>query len=254
MSSAAPGRLGGRTVLVTRPAPLGEGLCRLIESQGGRAVYVPVLRIAAVADCSGVEELLGRTWDLLIFVSRHAVEYARPWLTKETLGSARWVAAIGRATGEALARLGRQPDLIPPGMDSESLLAQPELSNVAGWQVLIVHGEGGRTLLAEVLTTRGATVYYAEVYRRLPPSPDEAASLQRALDGIDLVTVTSGEILENLLGMVPEPARPVLLAKPVVVPSERVGLLARQSGFQRVQVASGAHDEAVLGAVLQLLP
>src|SRR6185295_12379471 len=88
------------------------------------------------------------------------------------------------------------------GADSEALLAAPELADVTGKRVLIVRGEGGRALLGNMLAARGATVNYAECYRRVRPVADAApliADWQRGL--IHAVTVSSAEGLDNLLAM-----------------------------------------------------
>ena len=173
--------LGGRGVLVTRPADQAEPLCRLIEAANGRPIPFPTIEIIPARDPRAAQDLLAQPWDLMVFISRNAVEHAvrltpaaAPW------GKARLLAAVGRATAIALGDAGRPPDLVPgERYDSETLLALPELARPLGWRVLIVRGEGGRATLADTLAARGAEVTYAEVYRRSRPEVDAGPLIAR---------------------------------------------------------------------------
>jgi len=250
----APCDLGGLGVLVTRPAGQAEGLCRLIEDAGGRAIPFPTIAIAPVADPEPARQRLAQDWELVIFVSRNAVEQALPLCPGGRLPGTRRLAAVGAATAKALAEAGGAPDLVPAGrFDSESLLADPALAEVSGWRVLIVRGAGGRTLLADTLRARGAEVAYAEVYRRALPAADVAGLLARWDDEVQIVTATSGEVLDNLLALVGEGGRAVLLATPLVVVSERTAAAARGLGFQHVEVAERADDESLRAALCRVI-
>ncbi|OQX47792.1 MAG: hypothetical protein B0D87_08660 [Candidatus Sedimenticola endophacoides] len=66
---------------------------------------------------------------------------------------------------------------------------------------------------------------------------------------IDLVTVTSAEILDNLRRMLGPAGRDTLLATPLVVVSTRMRAHARSLGFQQVILADGADDPALLRAL-----
>jgi uroporphyrinogen-III synthase len=58
---AAPCDLGGRGVLVTRPAAQADGLCRLIEAAKGRAIRLPTIEIAPAADPREAAALLAQS-------------------------------------------------------------------------------------------------------------------------------------------------------------------------------------------------
>ena len=241
--------LGGRGVLVTRAAHQSAGLCRLIESQGGRAVPLPALEIARCRDAEVAAQLLGQAWDSMIFVSPNAVCHACAMVEDGGLKAARF-GAVGQATAEALRLAGYPVDLIPNGRyDSEGLLALPELQCMEGRQVLIVRGEGGRALLADSLRARGAKVSYAEVYRRLRPEIDVVPLLRCWRGTVDLVTATSNEVLNNLLAMLGDQGWPLLRQTPLVVISERMRDVARQRGFETIVLASGADDASLMSAV-----
>ena len=137
----------------------------------------------------------------------------------------------------------------PARFDSESLLALPELAELTGQHVLIVRGVGGRSFLGETLAARGARLAYAEVYRRARPLADAAPLLARWRQDVQVITATSGEVLDNLLTLIGRDGWGLLFAMPLVVVSERTGETARALGFDRVEVADGASDAAVFAAL-----
>ncbi|WP_256091550.1 uroporphyrinogen-III synthase [Candidatus Thiosymbion oneisti] len=249
-----PCDLAGRGVLITRPAAQAEGLCRLVAAAGGRAIRFPTVAIEPVANREPARELLAREWDLILFVSRNAVEQALSLFPNRRLPAEPQLGAVGAATAQALTLAGRVPDLMPTGrFDSESLLALPALADLEGRRVLIVRGVGGRGLLGDTLIERGARLAYAEVYRRTLPVTDAASLLTRWRRDVQLATATSGEILENLLTLIGGKGRDLLLATPLVVVSERTGKTATALGFTRVEVADGASDTAVLAALCRII-
>jgi uroporphyrinogen-III synthase len=222
----------------------------LIEQSGGRAIPFPTIEILPSEHPEPARRLLAEPWDLLIFVSRNAVEQALPLLPARQLPAGSVMAAVGAATAKALAEAGRSPDLMPSrGYDSESLLALPELADMRDRRVLIVRGEGGRPLLGDTLTARGAEVAYAEVYRRALPRADAAYLLARWDADVQLVTATSGEVLDNLCTLLGEDGQGRLLATPLAVVSERTAASARALGFLRVEIAERANDEDLLAAL-----
>ena len=249
----APEDLHGLGVLVTRPAGQSEPLCRLIESAGGRALPFPTLEILPAADLEGARALLAEPWHLMVFTSRNAVEHALALGFDGRWGQAERLAAVGKATGLALAETGRAPDLVPPErFDSESLVAMPGLADMVGRRVLIVRGEGGRALLGEVLTERGADVRFAEVYRRVRPDLDPGPLIDRWTEDVGLVVATSDEVLLNLVEMLGDAGRALLLATPLAVISERTGQTARGLGFRTLRVAERAEDAAIVRALSEL--
>jgi uroporphyrinogen-III synthase len=118
-----------------------------------------------------------------------------------------------------------------------------------GQQVLIVRGEGGRPLLGDSLRARGAKVGYAEVYRRVRPQADIAPLIARWSGEIDLVTATSAELLDNLVGMLGEAGWPLLRRTPLLVISERMRDAAERLGFETILLAPGADDASLLDAI-----
>jgi uroporphyrinogen-III synthase len=139
----------------------------------------------------------------------------------------------------------------PPPHDSEALLALPQLQDLSGQRILIIRGVGGRELLCETLRARGAAVNYAEVYQRTRPDSDTRDILAAWAQGaVDVVTVTSGEALQNLVAMLGEPGRGRLLTTPLVVVSGRMVQQALALGFTSPRLAEAAGDAALMAALI----
>lgn len=247
--------LAGCTILVTRPEHQAEPLCRLIESAGGTPLRLPALEIHDDSDNPKCAQYLAHLDDyqIVIFISPNAVNFGLDAITRcDTLSALPLVATVGKGSSRALQqRLGREPDLQPQNRyDSEGLLQLEALQQVSGKRVLIVRGNGGRELLAETLRQRGAQVDYAEVYRRTTPaalSPED-----ERLDKTDIIVISSGEGLSNLLAMTPPAQRERLLRKPLLLVSERVREQARELGFGgECRVSLRADDEAIVATLTQ---
>lgn len=254
MSAQIPCDLAGLSVLVTRPAQQSDELCGLIQSAHGRPVRFPALEILGPADKGAARIALAGAGnaDVLIFISVNAVRYAFPMLP-EQLPLDIGVAAVGSATARALADVGLDPTLVPERMDSEGLLALPALASVAGKQVYILRGNGGRTLLREQLCKRGAEVHEVDVYRRqIPQHPKGVANLCRNWPRlVQAVTATSNEGLDNLFTLLGEQGSTHLRSTPLIVVSQRMAKHALDRGCKSVYVANSARDQDVLAALCE---
>jgi uroporphyrinogen-III synthase len=214
--------LAGAAVLVTRPAAQAGELLAAIEAAGGRGIAFPVIEIAPRSPQSIQAELVGLDDpDIVIFVSRNAVEHGLAWSGDGA------IAAVGPATAAAIEAAARVVDVRPAsGFDSESLLGEPALTDVRGKTIRIVRGNGGRELLATTLRERGAKVDYLEVYARRMPDYTEAriaaVSGQLAAGDIDAVVVMSVESLANLLALLPASCHPAFAETRLVTPASRV--------------------------------
>jgi uroporphyrinogen-III synthase len=224
-----------------------------IQNAHGRPIGFPALEILGPRDKEQVRARLSAVAgaDLLIFVSRNAVRYAFPFMPG-TLPLDLQIAAVGSATGQALADAGLEPTLVPRRMDSEGLLELPALQDMQGRRVMIVRGDGGRELLKESLEERGARVEYIEVYRRRCPQRRPDNLIRGWHKMVDAVTVTSGDILDNLFRMLGEEGGALLRTTPLVVVSERLAAYAAHAGCQRIHVARSALDEDLLATLCEV--
>lgn len=241
------------TILVTRPEPaaseLAERLCKL----GKLAWTLPLIEFTPGRDLHRLPQQLAamKPGDLVFLLSQQVVHFAHPALQHHT---AAWPAAldyyaIGRSTALALHTVSHlQVDYPHAQETSEELIRLNRLRQVKGKCALILRGSPGRELLAETLIARGAEVQYCECYQRCEKLYDGALESQRWRDrGITTLVVTSGEMLQQLFALFPPiDRREWLLHCRLVVVSERLATQAAELGWQDIDVADGADNDALL--------
>ncbi len=244
------GRLDGCVVLIIRPAGLGERLAQMVRDEGGCAVVFPAIEVLPATRPERLESVLDllHTFDWAVFVSPTAVRQGLQAVqARRAFPSELRIAAIGRGTAAALNAAGFEKVLAPgaPG-DTEALLALEAFQQVAGHNVVVFRGEGGREKLTRVLSERGARVEYAECYRRARPEADVSDLLARWRSGaIHAVCAASRESLVNLRDMLGDQASATLARTPVFVPHPRIASAARELGCARTIVVTGGEDSTV---------
>lgn len=247
--------LAGRTIVVTRPEGQAEVLSCEIERRGGAALRFPVLAIAPPHDNAELMAAAARLDDfaLAFFVSPNAVEHAlscilahRSWPLKLP------VATVGPGSAQALHAAGFEHVIVPrEGFDSEAVLELPEFSTakLAGRSVVLFRGNGGRELLAETLTQRGAEVVKVTAYHRYCPRTDPTPLINMALaEQLDALVLTSSEGVRNLAHMLNAPAMAVLAQVPVFAPHPRIAGHALAAGFHSVVETDGG-DVGILAGL-----
>lgn len=248
--------LRGRCIAVTRPQDQAVKLTSLIEEAGGRVIPFPLIAIIGLDDDrlfkAQLEKLPHYNW--AIFISTNAVQYGMPPLLQHygSIPQNLRFAAIGPTTAAELKKFGIGDTLVPNDrFDSESLLALPEMHNVDSNNIMIFRGLGGREILGETLTNRGAHVEFAESYRRTNAQSDlHALDKYWKQNELDAIVVTSSEAMRHLFDLGADYAW--LSRVPLCVNHERVAELPRQKGMQ-VYVAGASGDEAMLDCVNRAL-
>lgn len=240
--------LTDQRILVTRPQAQSANLIGLIEQAGGNPISFPVISIKALPRDDWSSLLLDHAhW--LIFVSRNAVEcFLAGW--QQGLPAQLKLAAVGDGTASAMREAGLPVDCQPVTSNgSEGLLQMPAMQTMQDKQVVIIRGVGGRELLADTLTERGASISYVEVYRRALAQHEHTACINAM--HADKVICTSVTGLDNLCRILAG-FRAELLCKPLVVVSERIRDHARSLGFRWVEVSADASDTAVLQTLIDM--
>lgn len=238
--------------MVTRPAHQAQAFARMIREAGGRPILFPTIEIRNIDDPRPFLRIVDRldAFDLAVFVSPNAVERALGLITARREFPRRLqVAAVGGGSVRALERFGITGVTAPEGRaDSEALIELPQFSTMHGKRVVIFRGAGGRELLGATLGERGATVEYAECYRRVKPELDAASLLEIWVrKGVDAVTATSGEGLRNFAEMIGSAGRERLADTPLFVPHPRIAEAAHELGVRRVIVTGPGDDGMVTG-------
>jgi len=245
-------------VLVTRPLGQERPLVAALEQAGFQAVHAPLIAIEPLPSPDPVQRSL--LLDLadtphVIFVSRNAITHGMAWIEDfwpQLPVGVNWY-TVGASSAALLAEHGIRALQPAAEMTSEGLLALPSLQAVADQRVLILKGEGGRSLIRETLAQRGARVRELVVYRRTVPAyaPGEFSARLRD-SGCQSILISSGEGLDNMVSLLEPESLAAARQLTLVVPGERVAQAAAAAGFPRVAIADNATDEAMVAAVCAL--
>jgi uroporphyrinogen-III synthase len=249
-------RLQGLGVLVTRPELQAMPLCRLLHTEGAETMKLPAIDIRAHGERRALAAALGplEKFALVIFTSANAVRFGVSLLDQRRDLE---LAAIGPATARALNQAGYRVAISPhQSIDSEGLLRHPRLTHVAGERVLLVTGANGRQWLPAELDRRGAHVFSACVYERVPASPSAAvlAAVQErfAAGALHVITATSLDIANHLLALVPPGLRGDFERAHWLVPGARIAAGLRERGLQAPLLqADSAEDQDLVAALLR---
>jgi len=260
-------KLQGVRVLITRPQQQAEKWRQLLEENGAATLNVPLMAITPLESEAERQRIKNKVMDFdhyrhAIFVSQNAAHYGGEWLLDYW---PQWPVdtrfyAVGSATAKALQGFDCEVVAANQSMNSEALLALPELQQVAGDKVLIFRGQGGRPLLAQTLSERGAQVEYCELYSRTCPPQARAQMLKSDFAaGItlpseqDWVALHSGESLQNWYDLIVAAKRPEWLAQPLLLPGARVAQQAQTLGFSRWVETPNAADQSMLKSLMDAL-
>lgn len=249
-AAAIAGPLAGRHIVVTRPTGQAVHLAQALVALGAKPVLFPALAIFDIDDAHALLDIALRLdqFDWAAFVSPNAVEKSLGCILAHRSWPAHLRAAtIGKSSEMALAAFGVTQVTAPQERyDSEALVAMPALQEMQGKKVVIFRGDGGRELLGETLTARGASVEYVTCYRRGKPVLDPAPLHQLWTDGrLDAVTATSSEALRNLYDMVGKLGQAWLRKTPLFVPHARIAEQAAALGLHEV-VLTGPGDAGLI--------
>jgi uroporphyrinogen-III synthase len=171
-------------ILLTRPEGRNEQLADALRAQGHDVVCEPLIAVEPTGD--EPIELDGYDW--LIITSVTGADELR----RRARGRARQVAAIGRATADALGGA----DLVPRVSTQEGLLA--ELPRPPG-RVLFAGAEGARRLLGEELDADFVPLYRT---RGLKPEqvPDADVVVLASPSAAEAFAALGGEIAAVSIG------------------------------------------------------
>ncbi len=246
--------MSGWRLLLTRPAEENPPLATALAAADIASASLPLLELQPLVETPEQRTLwldLDRYAAVLV-VSKPAARLGlaaldRYWPQPPLQA---WF-AVGAATAAVLEDYGLHVHH-PLREDSEGLLALPALADALRRpepQVLLLRGEGGRDLLVETLSARGARVEVLELYRRQCPQYPAGQVLETlAAERLNAIMVSSGQGFAHLQACAGADW-PVVRRYPLLVPSARVAELARASGCPRVIECQGASAGALIATL-----
>jgi uroporphyrinogen III methyltransferase/synthase len=202
--------LFGKTILVTRSIEQSSLQSDLLKAQGAIVIEMPALVITPPSSWESLDQAivqLENSFDWLILTSSNGVEYFFNRLIalgKDTrsLNQIK-IAVVGKKTAASLQERCLKPDFIPPDFIADSLVEHfPE--SLAGKRILFPRVEtGGREILVQELTAKGAIITEVAAYEsgcpeRISPEVLEALQTQK----IDIITFASSKTVKNFCQLI----------------------------------------------------
>jgi uroporphyrinogen III methyltransferase / synthase len=196
--------LTGKTILVTRAAEQSSKFTDLLRQQGAKVLEMPALEITAPSSWQDLDRALDNlaSFSWLILTSANGVHYFFERL--QTLGkdsralAGIKIAVVGKKTAQVLQKYNLRPDFIPPNFVADSLVENfPE--NLTQKKILFPRVEtGGREVLVQEFTNRGAEVIEVAAYQSQCPNSIEPQAWQALQQKqIDIITFASSKTVNN---------------------------------------------------------
>ncbi|MDP6967590.1 MAG: uroporphyrinogen-III synthase [Gammaproteobacteria bacterium] len=248
-------------VLVTRPHAQASSTMAAMVAEGHQVLAMPCLEIVPVSSISAqgkTNQYLAMNLDAyahVVVVSTNAAasflplieNYWPQWPVAQTF----W--GMGSTTCGLLQAAQLPSVQRSPLADTSEALLQSLLPKVAiGDKVLIVRGLGGRETLATALREQGAVVDYAQCYQRQAPQLTVADRLQVEAFAPQVVVLQSGETLLNFDAGLGDLVDRAGNTTRLLVPSQRVLVMAQQLGYRQCLLSAGASDQAICHTLNQL--
>lgn len=229
------------TLLLVRP--LAQALRQQVELAALGISSLPFCALDTVADTTALAALpqQAASSDGVIFVSPSAIDIGWPALAT-SLPPSTMLACVGAGSAGKLAASSQRTVIAPTqGNDSAALLAHPALQQLAGQRWLIVRGADGRAQLGETLASRGATVSYADIYRRQPQPLDWTLFRQLQHSGqLAGLLVASSEAAEALFAAAGNAGVSTLTAQRFFTLHPRIAQRLQALGAQRITLCDGS--------------
>jgi uroporphyrinogen-III synthase len=244
--------LAGRHIIILRHQEQAKPLFNKVLKYKGKPYVVPILEAVPlnISLDNEISEIL-QDAKMVIVVSANAVIHTPLPLIRilQSTHTSKQILSMGSATSKIL----KHNDIkifftAPPGSTSETLLEQDFLADTAirGNPVVLLAGEGGRTVLADALQQRGAKIDWIKTYS-LQSSSIALSPLYRGWQNHWCCFVAmSNRTIENLLALTPDNYLDWLKKCLLVVISPRLQQQASEWGFQHVLVATSAEPEAII--------
>ncbi len=201
-------REGPPRVLVTRPAPQAEGVCRDLAAAGLQGVCLPLVVTCPSSATDTLDAALQglSQYQWIVFTSANAVRYLarRAGALGVDLRATGARICAGPATATVLAGYGREADLVldPFSAARAAVALATHVRNQD--RILLPRAEAGRDTLALALRQRGATVDEVALYRTEPDTEGALAAWRGLAAGeFEALALFSPSAVQALRGAAP---------------------------------------------------
>jgi len=253
--------LAGRRVLVTRARAQSSELVALLEAAGAEVVHHAAIEIVPPPSWESLDAVIAapESFQRVVFTSTNGVDafFARAAeLRCDVMLHGAKVAAVGRATADALRAHGVEPDLVPEKFQASELLPLLD-ADQSGVRTAIVRALEGREVLVDELRARGGDVHVAVAYetKKAASIPDDLRAALAAGE-IDALTFTSPSTVEGTLSHLSPSELSHVLASSVIASIGPVTTkaLARFGAVNVVEATESTVEGLAAAVVAQFAP
>ena len=237
-------------ILITRPLAQTENLKTLLKASDIEYAFFPTFEVKKIST-----EVLSQKYDVIIFISVNAVNYAEDYFNKIFNGLFK-VFAVGPITAKRLIDKDIKVDCFPKSnASSKELLSMQKCSELIGKKILIVRGRGGSETLKDNLG-KFNQVDYLEVYERVPCKFTKlhAESMEVFLNSSEgVLMASSNESLSNivrLLNLESPDNFNKFKSKKLIVFSQKIKFFAENLGFENIKVTLNPSDQNLIDELI----
>jgi uroporphyrinogen III methyltransferase / synthase len=201
--------IAGKTILVTRAAGQANEFSQMLRSRGARVLELPTLEIVPPSSWQALDREIARLgdFDWVILTSSNGVDslFARlqhAGKDSRALAGVK-IAVVGKKTAQSLQQQGITPDFIPADFIADRLVSTFPVS-VSGTKILFPRVEtGGREILVQAFTERGANVVEVAAYESQCPHAIDPAILLALQDRqVDIITFASSKTVKHFCQLI----------------------------------------------------
>lgn len=201
--------LAGKTVLVTRASGQAHEFSQLLRSRGAEVIEMPTLEIVPPTSWQDLDREMARLsdFDWLVLTSTNGVDafferLALAGKDSRALAGVK-IAVVGQKTARSLQQYGIIPDFTPTDFVADALVSSFP-TDPAGLRLLFPRVEtGGREVLVQEFTNRGATVVEVAAYQsQCPREIEPAALLALQRQQVDIITFASSKTVAHFCQLI----------------------------------------------------
>jgi uroporphyrinogen-III synthase len=237
-------------ILITRPLAQTENLKTLLEASDIDYAFFPTFEVKKIST-----QVLSQKYDVIIFISVNAVNYAEDYFNKIFTGIFK-IFAVGPITAKKLIDQGIKVDCYPKfNASSKELLSMQECLELSGKNILIVRGKGGSETLKDNLR-KFNQVDYLEVYERVPCKFTNlhAESMEVFLNSPEgVLMASSNESLYSIVKLFKSHSFNSfneLKLRKLIVFSQKIKVLADKLGFINIKVTLNPSDQDLIDELI----